>query len=151
MSLHLLDNQLVPVFDLLMTGADNEVFVATEHFNGCFEGLNAIVLPLVPAAFIASERVASFALDNSFANSQLVSWQENARHYTTTVRAGHFHEKAHLFVLQQFLVSCERLVAFIMHLALVSSRLPLLIQWMALRVTGCHRCGREIIRTHLII
>lgn len=66
--------------------------------------------------------------------------------------ARHFHEKAHLFVPEQFLVSCERLVAFIEALALVSSRLPLLIQWMALRETGSNGCSsRFIARMHLII
>lgn len=152
MPLHLLDNQLVPIFDLLMTGADDEVFVATKHFDGGFESTNAIVLPLIPTAFIACQCVAIFALDNSFTNSQLVSWQENAWHNTSTVRARHFHEKAHLFVPEQFLVSCKRLVAFIEALALVSSRLPLLIQWMALRETGSNGCSsRFIARMHLII
>lgn len=138
MSLHLLDNELVPVLDLLVASADNEVFVTAEHFYSGFERLHTIMLPLVPAALVASKRVASLTLNHCLTDGQFMSWQQNAWHHTATVSTRNFDEEAHLLMPHQFFWSCERMMAFVVHFAFISTHLSLSVQWVSRCVARCN-------------
>lgn len=117
MPLDLFDHELVVALDLFVAGAYDEIFVAAQHVDGGLEGLDAVVVALVTAGLISSQRVTLLALDDGLANGELVGRQQNPRHNTPAVVAGHLHKQAHRFVLLQFLLTVELCKALAEHLA----------------------------------
>ena len=90
MPLDLLNHKLVLSLDLLVACADNELFVAAEHADRGLERLNAVMVTLVTTALVSCQGVTPLALDHGLANRELVRWQENPWHHTSTMVAGHF-------------------------------------------------------------